>query len=225
MSEKELRQAVVETAQKASAAGLMPGTAGNVSVRSGERFLVTPSGVPYEHLTEEMIVPMALDGTFEGAWKPSSEWRMHADIYRERGEAQAVVHTHSPHATALSTLRIDIPAFHYMIALAGGSTVRCATYATFGSAELSANMIAALEGRKACLLANHGVTVFERDLGKALRLAGEVELLAQEYFLARQLGEPVILDEAEMARVIERFSGYGVQREERRARRRPSSND
>jgi L-fuculose-phosphate aldolase len=216
MSERDsqehgLREAVVAAAKAASAGGLMPGTAGNVSARWGKGFLVTPSGVPYDRLTPDQIVPTRLDGTSDGPWKPSSEWRMHADIYRTRPEAGAVVHTHSPHATALSTHRRGIPAFHYMIALAGGPDIRCAAYATFGSAELSQAMLAALDGRKACLLANHGVTVFERDLPKALRLAFEVETLAQEYFLARQLGEPVILDEAEMARVIERFSTYGAQ--------------
>jgi L-fuculose-phosphate aldolase len=214
VSEAE-RRAVVAAAKAASDGGLMPGTAGNVSARWGDGFLVTPSGVPYGRLTPDQIVPMRLDGSHEGPWKPSSEWRMHADIYRTRPEAGAVVHTHSPHATALSTHRRGIPAFHYMIALAGGPDIRCAEYATFGSAELSEAMLAALDGRKACLLANHGVTVFERDLQKALRLAFEVETLAQEYFLARQLGEPVILDDVEMARVIERFSTYGAQPSER----------
>jgi L-fuculose-phosphate aldolase len=207
--ENDLRKTIVASAQRAAADGLMPGTSGNVSARHGDGFLVTPSGVPYDRLDAAMIVATRFDGWFDGALKPSSEWRMHADIYRAWPEAGAVVHTHSTYATALSTLRQGIPAFHYMIALAGGPTIRCAAYATFGTAELSTNMLAALEGRKACLLANHGVIVWERDLSRALRLAQEVELLAQQYAIARSLGTPMILDEAEMARVIGKFADYG----------------
>jgi L-fuculose-phosphate aldolase len=211
MTNEDLRAKIVSTAQEMNALGLSPGTAGNVSARTAEGFLITPSGVPYGTLTPQSMVPTALDGSYTGDWKPSSEWRMHADIYRAHPEAMAVVHTHSIHATALSTLRLDIPAFHYMVAQAGGSTIRCATYATFGTQELSDAMLVALEGRKACLLANHGVIAFERDLARALKLAFEVEVLAQEYAIARRLGDPIILDEAEMARVISRFSTYGVQ--------------
>lgn len=136
---------------------------------------------------------------------------MHADIYRFKPQAGAVVHTHSPHATAFSTLREDIPAFHYMVAMAGGTTLRCASYATFGSQELSDEMLVALDERKACLLANHGMICFERSLERALWLAGEIEMLARQYILARQAGTPVILGEDEMADVLERFKTYGKQ--------------
>lgn len=206
-----LRRALVAAARDMSATGLSQGTSGNLSARTPEGFLITPSGVPYPDIEPDMMVPMDVQGGWSGAWKPSSEWRMHADIYRGRPEAEAVVHTHSPHATAFSTLRQDIPAFHYMVAMAGGSTLRCADYATFGTQELSDAMLVALEGRKACLLANHGVICFEGSVEKALWLAGEVEMLARQYILARQAGTPVVLDEEEMARVLERFKSYGKQ--------------
>lgn len=206
-----VRRALVAAARDMSATGLSQGTSGNLSARTPEGFLITPSGVPYPDIEPDMMVPMDVQGGWSGAWKPSSEWRMHADIYRERPEAEAVVHTHSPHATAFSTLRQDIPAFHYMVAMAGGSTLRCADYATFGTQELSDAMLVALEDRKACLLANHGVICFEASVARALWLAGEVEMLARQYILARQAGTPVVLDEEEMARVLERFKSYGKQ--------------
>ena len=191
--------------------GLSQGTSGNVSVRVPEGFLITPSGVPYDRITPAMMVQVDLQGGWQGAWKPSSEWRMHADIYRFKPQAGAIVHTHSPHATAFSTLRQDIPAFHYMVAMAGGTTLRCASYATFGSQELSNAMLVALEERKACLLANHGMICFERSLERALWLAGEIEMLARQYILARQAGTPVILGADDMAEVLERFKTYGRQ--------------
>lgn len=191
--------------------GLSQGTSGNVSVRVPEGFLITPSGVPYDRITPAMMVQVDLQGGWQGAWKPSSEWRMHADIYRFKPQAGAIVHTHSPHATAFSTLRQDIPAFHYMVAMAGGTTLRCATYATFGSQALSDAMLVALDERKACLLANHGMICFERSLERALWLAGEIEMLARQYILARQAGTPVILGADDMAEVLERFKTYGRQ--------------
>lgn len=206
-----LRRALVAAAREMSATGLSQGTSGNLSARTPEGFLITPSGVPYGEIEPEMMVPMDVQGGWNGDWKPSSEWRMHADIYRERPEAEAVVHTHSPHATAFSTLRQDIPAFHYMVAMAGGSTLRCADYATFGTQELSDAMLVALQDRKACLLANHGVICFENSVTRALWLAGEVEMLARQYILARQAGTPIVLDDEEMARVLERFKSYGKQ--------------
>lgn len=206
-----LRRTLVAAGREMSATGLSQGTSGNLSARTPEGFLITPSGVPYQELAPEMMVPMDVQGGWSGDWKPSSEWRMHADIYRERPEAEAIIHTHSPHATAFSTLRQDIPAFHYMVAMTGGSTLRCADYATFGTQELSGAMLVALEGRKACLLANHGVICFERSVEKALWLAGEVEMLARQYILARQAGTPIILDDEEMARVLELFKSYGKQ--------------
>lgn len=214
LSNIKLRKSVIETCLAMNASGVNQGTSGNVSVRGGKGFFVTASGVTYDTMTPDQVVEMDLDGGYYGDWRPSSEWRMHLDIYRDRPEAQAIVHTHSTHATALSCLRKDIPPFHYMIAVAGGTSLRCAEYATFGTKELSANMLRALEGRKACLLANHGTISFGPTLEKALWLAGEVEALCQQYFLACEAGEPAILDDAEMVRVLEKFSTYGKQDEE-----------
>lgn len=209
----ELRRRIVETCRRMNALGINQGTSGNVSARVRGGLLITPSGVPYEALTPAGIVAMAADGTVKGeangGGKPSSEWRFHVDILAARPDAGAIVHTHSVHATALSCLRRDIPAFHYMVAVAGGDTIRCAGYATFGTQALSDNALAALEGRRACLLANHGVIATGKDLAAALALAVEVETLAQQYLLALQTGKPTILGVAEMRRVIEKFRSYG----------------
>ncbi|MEQ8967358.1 MAG: class II aldolase/adducin family protein [Azospirillaceae bacterium] len=215
-ADKALRKAVIAACREMNALGINQGTSGNVSARTAdpERFVITPSGMPYDALSASDMVEMDLGGGYRGDRLPSSEWRMHLDIYRARPEAGAVVHTHAPYATALSCLRVDIPAFHYMIAVAGGTTIRCADYATFGTAELSRAMVAALEGRSACLLANHGMIAFGPTLAKALALAVEVETLARQYWMARQMGEPVILDDAEMQRVLARFKTYGKQADE-----------
>lgn len=207
----KLRKAVIDTCLAMNASGINQGTSGNVSVRGGKGFLITASGVSYDTMTPDQVVEMDLDGGYYGDWRPSSEWRMHLDIYKSRPEAQAIVHTHSTHATALSCLRRDIPPFHYMIAVAGGATLRCADYATFGTTALSRNMLRALEGRKACLLANHGTICFGPTLDKALWLAGEVEALCHQYHLACQAGDPALLDQAEMERVLEKFATYGKQ--------------
>ncbi|NRG19325.1 class II aldolase/adducin family protein [Rhizobiales bacterium] len=216
MSDEEpaLRRDIIETARALPREGLTKGTSGNVSARWGGGFLVTPSGVPYDALREEMIVPMDLDGGYRGDFLPSSEWRMHLDIYRANETAGAVVHCHSPRATALSCLRRPIPAFHYMVAVAGGDTIECADYATFGTAELSEKMIAALGTRLACLLANHGQIAYGPTLAKALWLAGEVEALADQYLSALIAGEPVLLPAEEMERVLKKFSSYGKQADE-----------
>lgn len=205
-TEADLRHAVLAAALATNGAH---SAAGNVSVRWGEGCLITPSGVPYAQLTPDMIVAMTLDGSYDGALKPSSEWRLHADIYHARPDVGAVVHTHAPHAVAVSCLRRDVPPFHYMIGVTGGDTLRVADYATFGTVELSAAMMRALDGRKACLLANHGLIATGATLDRAVWLAGEVESLCQHYILARQLGEPVMLDTDEMRRVLELFRGYG----------------
>lgn len=204
-------EAIPEACRAINASGLNQGTSGNVSVRDGDGMVVTPSGVPYDVMTPEMMVPVAADGRASGDLLPSSEWRMHLDIYRARPEAMAVVHVHSPYAAALSCHRRGIPAFHYMVAAAGGADIRCADYATFGTQELSDAMLGAMEGRSACLLANHGQIAFGPSLDKALWLAGEVEALARQYVLALELGDPVILDEAEMDRVLGLFASYGKQ--------------
>ncbi len=210
MDEAALRAEIVATAQAMDRAGFAPSKSGNVSARLGDGFLITPSGLPYARMGPGDLVAMSLEGETLSPGKPSSEWRFHAAIYAARPELAAHVHTHSPRATALSAARRGIPAFHYMIALAGGAGIRCADYATFGTQELADNAVRALEGRKAVLLANHGVIALGATLAGAWMLAQEVENLAGQYLdlLASGL-EPAILDEAEMARVIERFGGYG----------------
>lgn len=211
MSEQTLREEIVAVAQAIDKAGFCPSKSGNVSARFGDGFLITPSGLPYARTTPEDLIYLALDGTvLSGSRKPSSEWPFHVAIYKARPDAQAIVHTHSPRATALSCARRGIPAFHYMIALCGGSDVRCADYATFGSPELAENAVRALVGRKAVLLANHGVIALGATLAGAHTIVAEVENLAGEYLdlLASGL-EPVILDDAEMERVSAKFAGYG----------------
>ncbi|RIX44633.1 MAG: class II aldolase [Rhodocyclales bacterium GT-UBC] len=205
------RQALIAVAQAMAPAGLNRGTSGNVSVRSGDGFYITPTGLPYASLSPDDIPLMALDGSHQGRRKPSSEWRFHRDLYAGRPEVGAVLHAHSPFAVSLACLRRDIPPFHYMIARFGGSTIRCAEYAIFGSAELSAAAMVAMDERKACLLANHGLLVAGRDLDETLALAIELEELCEQYWRACQLGQPVLLDAAEMAAVMEKFAGYGQQ--------------
>ncbi|MCG2576665.1 class II aldolase/adducin family protein [Dechloromonas sp. XY25] len=192
-------------------AGLNKGTSGNVSVRHGDSFYITPTGMPYAQLVADDIPLMALDGSHQGARKPSSEWRFHRDLYAARPEVGAVLHAHSPFAVSLACLRRDIPPFHYMIARFGGDTIRCADYAIFGSPELSASAMTAMAGRQGCLLANHGLLVAGRDLTEALALAIELEELCEQYWRACQLGEPVLLSAGEMADVLVKFAGYGQQ--------------
>ncbi len=208
-----LRRAVIATCREMNRLGINQGRSGNVSVRVPEGFLITGSGIAYETMEPRHVVEMDFDGGYRGEVLPSSEWRMHLELMRTRADAQAVVHTHSTYATALSCLRLGIPAFHYMVAVAGGPDIRCAEYATFGTEALSRAMLAAIEGRCACLLANHGAIVLGRSLEDALGRAVEVETLAKQYWIARTLGAPVVLDEAEMAVVLARFRSYGQQRQ------------
>ena len=210
-----LRRAVIATCREMNRLGINQGRSGNVSVRVKEGFLITGSGIAYEAMEPHHVVAMDLDGGYRGGVLPSSEWRMHLDLMRTRADAGAVVHAHSTYATALSCLRIAIPAFHYMVAIAGGTDVRCAGYATFGTAELSREMLAAMEGRSACLLANHGMVAIGSTLADALARAVEVETLAKQYWIALQAGTPAILPAAEMAVVLARFRSYGRQAGER----------
>lgn len=210
MTDVRLRHDLINTALALGRLGLNKGTAGNVSVRSGDGFLITPSGIAAEHLSAGDIVFMDFDGFVRGDRAPSSEWRFHFEILKNRPELGAVVHTHAPYCTTLAVLRRPIPAFHYMVAVAGGTDIRCAPYATFGTEELCANAVAALDGRKACLLAHHGMIAAGATLERALKLAVEVEDLARVYWQALQIGEPPILDDAEMARVLEKFKTYGT---------------
>lgn len=209
MIDAALRERIVATARRMNALGINQGSSGNVSARVEGGFLVTPSGLPYEDLQPADIVHVGRDGHATGHRAPSSEWRFHRDIYSRRPEAGAVVHTHSAYATTLACLGRPIPAFHYEVAFAGGADIRCAPYRTFGTQELSDAALAALDGRRACLLAHHGVIALGTDLDDALRLADKVEALARLYWQALQVAEPTVLDEAEMARVLERFRHYG----------------
>ncbi|MDR2093860.1 MAG: class II aldolase/adducin family protein [Azoarcus sp.] len=201
--------ALLATARAMVACRLNTGTAGNVSARHDGGFIITPSGLPPARCEAADMVAMTMDGHHTGALAPSSEWRIHRDIYAGFPEAGAVIHAHSPFATALACQRADIPPFHYMIARFGGDNVRCAAYATFGTAALSENALAALEGRSACLLANHGMLVHGRDLDHALAQAVELETLCEQYWRTCQIGPPVLLTAEEMAEALESFRWYG----------------
>ena len=211
--EQALRAEVIATALAMNAAGINRGKSGNVSARwrveDSDGFLITPTGVPYARTSPEQIVAMTLAGEARGSLLPSSEWRFHRDIYTARSDAQAIVHTHAPFATTLACMHLGIPPFHYMVAVAGGNDIRCAPYATFGTQGLSDHAVAALAGRHACLLANHGMIAVGSSLERALALAVEVETLAEMYWRALQVGEPVLLPDAEMTRVLEKFATYG----------------
>ena len=206
-----LRTSLAALARESVHCGLNQGTSGNVSVRSREGFLITPSGQNMAALTADDMVEMTLAGEVVGAGKPSSEWRFHRDIYATFAAAEAIVHAHSPFAVALACLRRDMPSFHYMVAMAGGVDIRCAAYATFGTQALSDAVLAALQDRRACLMANHGLVAWGRSLSAALALANEVEALCGQYLRACQIGEPVLLSDAEMREVLEKFKDYGSQ--------------
>ena len=206
-----LRQQLIETAMAMNASGLNQGTSGNLSIRCEAGMLITPSGMDYAGLSLDDIVWMDFDGNSRGVRKPSSEWRFHAAIYQHHAEANAILHAHPVSCTTLACLGKGIPAFHYMVAVAGGKDIRCADYATFGTPELSECVLKALEGRKACLMAHHGMTCFEKDLPRAMALAIEVETLATVYGRILAIGEEDILTDNEMSKVLEKFSSYGVQ--------------
>jgi L-fuculose-phosphate aldolase len=199
--EHQARVAMVETCRAMEAKGINQGTSGNLSLRWGEGFLITPSSLPYERMGPKDIVFMGWDAAYVGR-RPSSEWRFHRDILAARPETQVVLHCHSPHATAVACHHRDIPAFHYMVGVMGGNSLRCAGYATFGTQELSDAALVALEGRMACLLGQHGQIALGKTLEGALGMAVEVEALVQMYLLALSIGEPPVLSEEEMDRVI-----------------------
>lgn len=204
-----LREQLLSVSRRLSELGLNRGTSGNASVRDGDGFLVTPSGMTVEEMTPRDMVWMSFDGKAQGGRQPSSEWRFHRDILQARPEVGAVIHTHATFATTLACLHREIPPFHYMIAVAGGDTIRCAPYALFGSQALSDAALSALQDRMACLLANHGMIAVGRDLDQALSVAVEVETLCEQYWRALQAGEPQLLSHAQMAEVMEQFKGYG----------------
>lgn len=207
--EDTLRRELVETCRAMDRMGLTRGTSGNVSVRLGEGFLISPTGVAYDALTPGLVVRMDMDGASQGTARPSSEWRIHRDVLRHRPDLAAVVHTHSTHATAMAILGLDIPAIHYSIAGAGGADIRCAPYALFGTQALSDGVRRALNGRRACLMAHHGVVACERGLAQALALAVTVEELARLYLLCRAVATPPVLGADQMAEVLERYKTYG----------------
>jgi L-fuculose-phosphate aldolase len=210
--DRKLQEAVIAACRELTRLRLTHGTSGNISLRRDERqFFVSPTGMSYDALEADDIPLVNLDGRWFGRRLPSSEWRFHRDIFQSRDDVGAIVHTHSMNATALACTGRGIPAFHYMVAVAGGADIRCAPYYTFGTQALSEAAVAALEGRKACLLSNHGVIAVGADLPAALALAGEVENLAAQYCAALALGDVRILDEVKMRPVLDKFRTYGNQ--------------
>lgn len=209
--ERDLRAQMVAICRAMNETGLNQGTSGNLSVRHGDGFLITPSSLPYDRMQPEDLVRMAWDGSHAGR-RPSSEWRFHRDILQARTDVNVVLHCHSVHATAVACHHRSIPAFHYMVGVMGGTTLRCAPYATFGTQALSDAAIAALADRMACLLAQHGQISLGTTLEGALWMAVEVETLARIYIQALAMGEPPVLSDEEMARVIERMKRmrYGL---------------
>ncbi len=211
----ELRAEIIAACVEMNATGLNQGTSGNISVRVDDQILITPTSLPYHETEPEDIVSMPLDGdygSYSGRRKPSTEWRFHLDTYLQRSDIGAMVHTHSIYATTLSMLRMDIPACHYMVAVFGGSSVRCSDYAIFGSEALSANVLEALQGRTGCLLGTHGMLTCGSTLKEAMWRARELETLAHQYYLTVQSGrEPVILDDEHIQEVVSKMkSGYGI---------------
>ena len=212
LTDRKLQDALISACRELARLGLTHGTSGNISLRRDARqFFVSPTGMRYDVLEADDIPLVDLDGRWFGRRVPSSEWRFHRDIFKCRDDVGAIVHTHSTNATALACTGRGIPAFHYMVAVAGGADIRCAPYYTFGTQALSDAAVAALQGRKACLLANHGVIAVGADLPAALALAGEVENLAAQYCAALALGNVRILDETDMRPVLDKFRTYGDQ--------------
>lgn len=209
--ELALRTELIEACRSMNRLGINKGTSGNISVRHGDGFLISPTGIPYDKLVPEHVVAMSWDATFAGDVLPSSEWRFHRDILQARPDLNAVVHTHSTYATSVSILEKDIPAIHYAIAAAGGPSIRCAPYEIFGSQALADRVVAALEGRRACLLAHHGVIAAHVSIARALALAVTVEELAHQYLLCLPFGEPPVLSDGQIAEVMEKYKTYGQQ--------------
>ena len=212
MAEGELakREAVIAYCNALNSTGLNQGTSGNISIRHDTGMLISPTSRPYSSLTPEDIVFVAADGTAEGKFSPSSEWRFHQDILLSRPDVNAVVHAHPTYCTTLAIMGKQIPPLHYMLAVFGGPTIRCAPYEIYGSAALSKAAVAALEGRKACLLAHHGMISVGATIEQAFWLAGELEALARQYHGCLALGEPPLLTEQQIQDVIDKINGYGL---------------
>lgn len=211
VSEDGLRAEIVRTCLRMIELGINQGTSGNVSVRFGEGFLITPSGIPYDEMTPEQIAVMDVAGNYYGPCLPTTEWRIHREIMRARPATGVVIHTHSVFSTTIACLRRDIPALHYYVAVGGGPTIRCADYATYGTQELADSVLAALTDRDACLLANHGLVVTGGALVETLRRTFDIEVLARQYVYALQAGEPCILADDEIERVRLKMQTYGTQ--------------
>ena len=221
--ERALRRSIIEKCRWMNSSGLNQGTSGNISARYRDRLLITPSAMPYDAMEPEMIAALPIDGEY-GDWhgpkSPSTEWRFHMDIVRSRPDVGSVVHAHSTFATTLAIARKEITACHYMMASFGGTTVRCSEYATFGTAELSEYALKALEGRTACLLANHGSIATGATLDKAMWLAVELETIARQFYYSLLIGGPVLLSDEQIADTARSFSNYGLQDRPKPARRR-----
>ncbi|HUI19831.1 MAG TPA: class II aldolase/adducin family protein [Methylocella sp.] len=215
--EADARHAIIDACFTMNRTGINQGTAGNISLRWKGGLLITPSGIPYDEVTVDDIVFMDMGGAYSHPLAPSSEWRFHRDILRERGDVNAVVHAHPVHATAFAICGMEIPAVHYMIAAAGGPTIRCAPYETYGTEALSKAALEALRGRTCALLANHGMIATGPDLREAMWLAVELETLCKQYALALQIGMPLVLDAGEVEKTIEKFKEYGLRRKPRAA--------
>ena len=209
-NDRAKRQSIIDACRDMNRLGINQGTSGNISLRDGEGMLITPTSVPYDTMQVDQIVFMKLDDEPEAGQRPSSEWRFHRDILKARADVNAVVHAHSPYATVLAIMGMEIPAVHYMIACAGGDTIPCAPYATFGTEELSRYAVAALRDRSACLLAHPGMITVGASLAKAMWLAVEVETLARQYHGALQIGTPPLLSKTEIEKVRARMAGYGI---------------
>jgi L-fuculose-phosphate aldolase len=207
--DREKRQSIIDACLRMNASGINQGTSGNISLRHGDGMLITPTSTPYEAMKPEHIVYMHLDGNHDPGQRPSSEWRFHRDILKARPEVNAIVHAHPPYSTMLAIMGMEIPPVHYMVAVAGGDTIRCAPYATFGTQELSEHAVRALEGRLACLLEHHGMIAVGPSLPKAMWLAVEVETLARQYHGCLQIGTPPLLSKEEIEKVRLRMAGYG----------------
>ena len=214
MSDDELRRDAVAAIARLDELGLNRGSTGNLSVRApAGGFWITPTGMPPEEIVPASLVLLADDGSVrQGEWAPSTEWPFHRAIYRARPDLNAVVHMHSPHATALACLRRGLPAFHYMVAVAGGDSVPCTPYHLFGTEALSQAVAEAFAERQACLMANHGLVAGGATLAQAMKVAVEIEALCGIYLQALAVGEPALLSGAQMAEVIERFKSYGKAR-------------
>ena len=209
MNEPDLRQQLLAAVQRLDALGMNRGSTGNVSARWGQGMLITPTGMGADDLRAQDLVWVGWDGSVQGDWQPSSEWHFHQAAYRARADVNAVVHTHSTHATALACLRRPLPAFHYMVAVAGGGSVPLVPYFTFGTEALSQAVGVALQDRLACLLANHGLVAAGTTVAHAMKVVQEVESLCQVYLQALAVGEPALLSADDMATVLEKFRGYG----------------